>query len=130
MDRSRGDSWREKLAGTPACRSASELKVKVPSRLDSCSNVVASCRSSEVSLSRCRLLALNQESWLLKLAFVLVERDASDWLPPKASCCSPLDPSSKLEFTSTRPEGSARNGDECVRDWAAPMDVSLRMPNP
>jgi hypothetical protein len=47
--------------GTPASRSASELKTKVPSRLDARSCVLALYWSSVESFSRCLFASSNQE---------------------------------------------------------------------
>src|SRR3954470_17174524 len=62
---SRGESARVYDAGRLSARSASELKVKVPSAFVVWSRWYASSRISDVNLMRCLLFLLNQESWLL-----------------------------------------------------------------
>ena len=95
-----------------------------------CSRETPSCRSSLVSLMRCLLLALNQESWLRKPALVVVWLLLSVGLPPKESVYTPLPPSGTVEYTRTRPAGIDRYGSDQVRDSLTPTDVSLSTPTP
>jgi len=101
----RGRRSREKLAGTSFSRSASELKRKVPNWFAVCSLLYASRRSSVVNFRRCRLLRLNQESWLLNARFAVVCVVLRKGLPPKLTFVTPFAPSPKVEFTSTVPPG-------------------------
>ena len=86
------------------------MKLKLPSWF-----VVKSCsyesrRSSVVSLRRCLLFSLNQDSMFVNWA--VVER----WpvfiagLPPNETVCTLGVPSANVEFTRTVPLGSVRNG--------------------
>jgi hypothetical protein len=58
------------------------------------------------------LFVLNHDSWFIACAPVVVDVLLSDWLPPNASVCTPLVPSSNSELTRTRPPGSVRYGSE------------------
>src|SRR4051794_30337124 len=99
VDRSSAVSVREKEAGTPASRSASELKVKVPSRFAAWFCVLPRYPSSVLSLMRCLLALSNHESVFWKLAFVDRELELSDWLPPNERFCTLLAPSASNELT-------------------------------
>ena len=69
----------------------------------------------------------NQESVFWRFAPADREEVPSCWFPPKVSVCTPLPPSSKMEFTRTRPAGRLRYGSPELRETLIPAEVSLRI---
>src|SRR5688572_33321502 len=96
-ERSRTLSVRVKLAGMPASRSSSELKVKVPRRLFDGSVLLPLWRSWVVSLMRCLLASSNQLSVFSSESWREREEAQSDWFPPKVRFWTLLLPSAKAE---------------------------------
>src|SRR5687768_14507963 len=92
-DRRRAVSVRLYDAGSPASRSSSELKKKLPNKFDDWSCVLPLNCSSVVSLMRCLFASSNHERLFCTVA--LDERDVElrPWLPPNVSICTPLAPS-------------------------------------
>ena len=54
---------------------------------------------------------VNQDSWFWNAVPMLATVVFIAGLPPNESICTPLVPSSKSEFTRTRPAGRSRYGD-------------------
>ena len=128
VERWRAVSVRVNDAGRPASRSPSELKVKVPSRLVAWSCVLPLNRSSVVSLMRCLLASSNQESVFWNVPSQSCASCVnSPWLPPNASVCTPLAPSSSIGVDAHAPRRQVEIRLAVVaRDAHARPTVSLR----
>ena len=96
---------RVKLAGTPASRSARELKENVPSKLGVTSASKSSRARLDVAFTVCVLSALYQLNWLLSWMVRLVD-DARADPPPNESDLTDALPSGRSELTRTFPSGS------------------------
>ena len=106
----RGPSVRVNDAGRPACEIGERVEGERAEQVGRLILIEPSRRSSLVSLRRCLLFVLNHDSWFRSPTPSVVWRVFSD-----SDCrrsmrfCTPLVPSSKIEFTRTVPARHLRD---------------------
>src|SRR5262245_61910966 len=99
------DRVRVKLAGRPASRSPSELKLNEPASRCPASVEKASCARLVARRIVCVLSRLNQVIWLLSCTVALLDDECSGF-PPNDSDRTADPPPGSAEVTRTTPSGS------------------------